>query len=351
MKNSELTPSERVLKTLYGEYTGKVPFTIYETKLPRSSVERELRNQGLCLVRRTTSYKVHYPNVKVRSHHYTDEKGKGLVKTQYSTPMGDLFTLTEPSGYTTWTHERLFKTPDDYKALLFLIRDTVYTPDYNNVFQMTKELGGDYVVRDSLPSEPLQSLMSHYMGMETYCYQWMDNRDDVLKLYDALVENARKVYSLVAEGPLLFANYGGNVTPQIVGLNNFIKYYVPHYQEAAEVLHKKGKRIGCHLDGNNTQIMTAVSETELDYIEAYDPGMGPSVMEARKEWPNKVLWLNWPSSGHLHSPEEVKRMTIQIMEEAEPLQGFIMGVTEDVPPDRLQINLKAIMEAIQSYQK
>ena len=47
-----VTPKERVQMTLCGEFADKVPFTIYESKLPQCSVERQLRNEGLCIVDR-----------------------------------------------------------------------------------------------------------------------------------------------------------------------------------------------------------------------------------------------------------------------------------------------------------
>ncbi len=33
------------------------------------------------------------------------------------------------------------------------------------------------------------------------CIEWMDNRDEIFKLYDIIVENRRKIYPLVAESP------------------------------------------------------------------------------------------------------------------------------------------------------
>jgi hypothetical protein len=174
----------------------------------------------------------------------------------------------------------------------------------------------------------------------------MDNRDEIMILYKALVELARKVYAVVADSPLEFANYGGNVVPQIIGVENFRKYYVPHYNEAAELLHQKGKLIGCHFDADNTSIMSDIAGTALDYIEAYDPGISPPVKEARKAWPGKVLWLNWPSAWHLNSYEEIYSGTVRLIEEAAPGNGLIIGITEDVPAERWQKNFITIMDAI-----
>ena len=137
--------------------------------------------------------------------------------------------------------------------------------------------------------------------MEDFCIEWMDRRDEVLKLYDQIVENRRRVYPIVAASPASHANYGGNVVPEVIGLENFRKYYVPHYNEAAEVLHKHGKLIGCHYDANCRLLAEAIGGTDLDYIEAFTPAPDTdmSLGEARQAWPDKVLWLNFPSSVHL----------------------------------------------------
>ena len=95
--------------------------------------------------------------------------------------------------------------------------------------------------------------------------------------------------------------------------------------------------------------MDLVAQTSLDYIEAYDPGMGPSVAEAREAWPDKVLWINWPSAWHLRSPEEIRTDTIQLLRQASPGDRFIIGITEDVPAERWRGNFAAIMDAIDAH--
>jgi hypothetical protein len=347
---AKLTPYQRVMAALRGERPDRIPFTVYDNMIVSSSVERVLRNRGLCIVKRIASYNTYRPNVTVNAHSFTDERGIQLVRTIYSTPYGDLSTLHQPAGFTDWYLEYAFKTPEDYKPLRFIIEDTIVEPNYDQAVRICKELGEDFVVRDGLGLEPMQSLISTpFMSMEDYCIEWMERRDEILILYEALVKLARKIYPIVAEGPLEFANYGGNVVPEVIGVDGFRKYYMPHYEEAAAILHEKGKFIGCHLDADNSLIMEEVAETGLDYIEAYDPGISPSVGEARKMWPGKVLWINWPSAWHLDSVSEVKRKTLAMLDEIAPADGFIIGITEDVPQDRWQENYIAIMDAIDEF--
>jgi hypothetical protein len=351
MSNAFATPYKRVMAALRGDCPDKVPFTVYENKISQSSYERELRNRGLCIVYRTTSYKISYPNVGIQEHRFTDKDGRYLIKTVYSTPFGELSEIREPAGFTSWQHEHIFKSSDDYRAILFMAEDAVVEPQYGPASRLAAEKGEDFVIRDQIPSEPLQSIILKYMGTETFCYEWMDNQDEIIKLYNALVETNRKVYKVVADGPLEFANYGGNVVPQLIGVENFKKFYIPNYNEAAEVLHKKGKLIGCHFDADNTLIMDAIGTSSLDYIEAFDPGMGPSVKEARKAWPDKVLWINWPSSSQLLTSDEIRELTVRIIDEAAPCKGFIIGITEDIPQEYCIRNYTAIMDGIDDYCK
>ena len=207
-------------------------------------------------------------------------------------------------------------------------------------------LGTDFVVRDQIPLEPLQALISgNIMDAADFCYEWMENRDELMKLYEALVELNRQVYPVVARGPLLFANYGGNVVPAIIGRDGFRDYYVPHYNEAAEILHRCGKRIGSHLDDNNTLIMDEIAGTDLDYIEGYDPGISPELSAAFPKL-KKVLWINWPSRWHMMTPEQAYDATISLIAQKRPEDGLLIAITENMPDAQIPRLYPAILDAI-----
>ncbi|MCP4644396.1 MAG: hypothetical protein GY851_28390 [bacterium] len=346
-----MTPRERIERVLHGECLKTVPFSIYEYKFPQCAAERALRNRGLCIVHRMGVYHTHRPNVKVSEAVYR-EGGKRLVRTTYETPVGTLSTVSEPADFTSWRHEHLFKTPDDYKALLFLIEDEVYEPAYDAFAKKEEEFGGDGIMRAGLELEPFQDLVSGgAFDTTTFAIEWMTNRDEMLKLYEANVANRRKIYPIVAESPTLCVNYGGNVTPEIIGLDVFNDYYVDHYNEAAEVLHKHGKLIGCHFDANCRLLADAIAGTDLDYIEAFTPAPDTdmSLGDAREAWPDKLLWLNYPSSVHLQSDAAVEQKTVDMLNEVDSTRGIIMGITEDIPDHRWRDSMTAIMDGLDRH--
>lgn len=346
-----LTPRARVERVLRGGHADRVPFTMYESKVPHCEAERVLRNRGMCIVSRTSVVRRHHPHVREKEIRSV-ENGKTVWRRFYETAAGTLTTLVEPAEFTTWTHEYMFKSPADYRAIGAYLADEQVEADYAPFAAAEKAFGGDAIFRAGLGLEPLQALISGgIIGTQQFCVEWMDNRDEILKLYDILVEKRRQVYPLVAASPALHANYGGNVTPEIIGLETFERYYVPHYNEAAEIMHRHGKLIGCHFDANCRLLSKAIAGTALDYIEAFTPSPDTdlTLAEARQAWPDKVLWLNFPSSVHLRPDAEVESTAYDLMEQAGRPDGVLMGITEDIPATRWQASCGAIMDGLDRH--
>ena len=346
-----MTPRTGVEQALHGGHGDRVPFTIYECMLPPCAAERELRDRGCCIVNRLPVFRTHRPNVKMTQRVFWKAERK-FTWTHYETPRGPLSTLVEDGGFTSWRHELLLKRPEDYAAIRSLLRDEVYEADYAEFARAQAADGGDTIFRANFGLEPLQELISGgVMGMQTFCEEWMERRDEVLSLYEILVENRRKIYPLVAQSPASHANYGGNVTPEIIGRENFESYFVPHYQEAAEIMHRHGKLIGCHFDANTRLLATAIAGTALDYIEAFTPAPDTdmTLAEARAAWPDKVLWINFPSSVHVRTDAAVEQVTLDLLEQVGRMDGFLIGITEDMPPERWQDSCRAIMNGIERH--
>ena len=350
-----MSARERVEAVLMGKRADRVPFTVYECMIPQCEVERRLRNEGLCIVQRLSVFGTEMPDVIETVHQYRDH-GVAKVRHDYRTPVGDLYSvdipveMDAPSRSTMWHEERLFKQPEDYRALEFMIRNRVHRPDYGPCLKAQSLAGNDVIVRAGIGYEPLQEIIISLMGLETFSLEWATNRDELLLLYRALQEDRRKIYPIVAASPARHANYGGNVVAEVVGPQRFEQYLLPDYQECAEVMHKHGKLVGTHLDANNRAIASGVAALDLDYIEAFTPAPDSdmSVAEALAAWPDKVLWINFPSSVHLQPYEAIKEATLEILRQALTGERLIVGITEDVPNDHWQKSYTAISEVLQS---
>lgn len=344
------SPRERVEAVLQGGPVDHVPFTVYECMIPQCAVERQLRNEGLCIVNRHyPGYETITPNCRTDTYTYTDEStGKSRVRSVTRTPVGDLESVSEPAGFTSWRHELPFKGPEDYDKLIFLAEDTVFRPAYESVVQAREWLGGDVHLRGGMPGySPLQAIIYSYMGVEVFAEEWAQRRDEVLRLYRALHERNRRCYQVVAESPHEVIQYGGNVSPEIVGRERFAQYILPHYEELAAELHRRGKKLLVHLDANCGLLADLIGASGIDIIEAFTPAPDTdlTMAEARAAWPDKVLWINFPSSRHLASDEEVWQTTRELVA-AGSGGPLLIGITEDVPAHRWQRSFLAISRAV-----
>jgi hypothetical protein len=346
----KMTPKARVEMALRGEIPDKIPFTVYENKIPQCQAERELRNRGLCIVDRKggQAYQVQTPNVKTREIHYT-ENGVSYTKTEISTPAGELSTLISRSENGYVEEKRLFSSPEDYRIIKAYLKDMVYIPTYERALKREAYWGGDAILRAGMGATPLHRIMYGIMDLMTFCMEWEDNRDEIMQLYDILADNNRKCAQILAKSPVHLIDYGGNETPEVIGLERFEKYVIPCHNEVADLMHENGKIIGTHLDGNTQLFKNAIAQCRLDYIEALTPppDCDMSVKEARQIWKGKKLWINFPSSVHLSSNEIIEEMTMKLINEAYPGDGFIIGITEDVPEFRWRESFNSIMNGIE----
>jgi len=286
----------------------------------------------LCIVRCENVYTTHTPNVREYDHGYY-ENGCNKRRSYLETPVGTLSKLFVSTEATASIVEKMFKSPDDYKALAFFIGDHVYRENYSAFIETENELGGDAFCRTGIGYDPLQEILWNLMGVETFCVEWMERRDEVLKIYQLLTENRRKVYRLFAESPALAINYGGNISPEIVGLERFREYMAPHFYEAAEEIHKHGKLIGIHLDGNNKLLAPEIAKIPFDYIDSFTspPNGDMSVWEAFEAWKDKVIWINFPPSLHTANEATIEHVTRDILRQAIPGDRLIFEISESIP--------------------
>jgi len=347
-----MTPRKRVETILRGDLPDKVPLTMYECMIPQCAAERRLRNDGLCIVYRTSVFRTHTPDVKRRSEHF-DIDGVPYVRAIIETPVGSLSEVSRPAGFTSWRVEKLFKRPEDYRVLKFLVQNQHFEEDYASYLEKEEELGEDFILRAAIGLTPLHQIMIGWMGVEAFAVEWAERRDEVLALYDAMVKKQREIYPIVARSPASHANYGGNEVPEVMGLERFARYCVPLYDEAAGELHRHGVLLGAHLDGNNRAWGSAVADSGLDYVEAFTPppDCDLSVREALDLWPGKFLWINFPSSVHLAPIPGIEETTRALIRQAAPGDRFIIGITEDIPRDRWQKNMLAISRTIEESGK
>lgn len=337
---------ENIKRSLAGQEPERIPMTVYSNFLTHIEDVDSLLQRGMGVVERGRSWKIEYVGVETFEENYV-ENGKQIRKIQIITPEGELSAKKIITPGTVWNQEYFFKSEEDYPALNYLLDHKTFVPAIEDSEEKIRQLSRNWIFRDQLPLEPLQEFISgDIMDMETYSYEWMDNRENMIELAQKNAKSHRAAYEIVKNGPAGIVNYGGNVVPQVIGRENFQQYYVKYYDEAAKVLHESGKLLGTHLDGDNLPVMQDIRDSHLDYIEAYDPSVSPDMRTAAEYFGNKILWINWPSGEHFRNRKEAAEITEKIVKDWGTEKRLLVGVTEDMPDGKWDELLHGILDGL-----
>jgi hypothetical protein len=364
-----LTPRERVEVAITGELADQVPFAVYSNKFFISQTERKLRNEGMCIVEQfgVPLFSIETHNINEKTIFYGGLSGTMLessiksdailtIERIISTPVGTIREMFHklpdypriPGELLPWHVEYLFKSPDDYAPIEYMISNRSYTPNYLAFQRGQEEIGGDVFPIPWIGYSPLQEIIINIMGLERFAIEWHQRRDLLLRLYETLILDRRKRYQIAANSSAKAIHYCGNVSPEVVGLERFQRYILPHYNEFAEILHAHGKKLAIHFDANTRLLATSIANSKIDIIEAFTPypNGDMTMVEARSVWRNKVLWINFPPAILLDPPEAIADTTREILHRVAPGDRFVLGITETVPPNKWQASFSAISDVI-----
>lgn len=368
---------QRVIAALKGQEVDKIPWTMYKSYPPWGSKELEFRNKGLSMVYQ------HFPICSVdmedvevteqNTYEIKSNDGKYRVNRNYNTPVGEVTVQhTLPSGslpgpgdliqlfgsgidqeLLSWVTSFPFKEKKDYQTLEFIYKNTKFNLN-NKEFLKTERLIGDEGVTFALMGKsPFQMILYELMGAERCYMEHMTNPEEFDSLYQVLYQMLREKYILASESDALIFWAPENITSILTPPNYFEKYYVPFYNEMADILHEKGKLFVVHMDGMLLPLFDLIKKTKIDVIEAFTPvPMGDTrVDDALKAW-DKVIWINFPGSLLASADADtIEEYTIDMIKSTAPGKRFLIGCTETYPPERWEMSFGAIERAIEKAGK
>ncbi len=329
-----MTPRERIIGALRGEMVDQVPLCLYPGLFPRGEAERKLRNEGVGIFHRVGVIGTHSPNVTTATATYAQE-GRTYTRNTLRTPVGEVYeTVRHGGGYgSSLRCEFFIKEPKDYKVMQFVVKDAKYSPAYDSFREAERLLGEDGAVIGSMSYTPMMQMLILWMGPDQFAVDYYEHPDEFFSLYEALCRRHEDQYEIAANSPAEFMIYGDNVTAEMIGLERFKKYVVPCYDKLGEAMRAKGKRAGSHLDGDLGLLKEGIRDSKLDFVEAYNPPPDGdlSIKDARACWGKKAIAINFTSSIHLASPQDIEAHTRELLRDSSPGAGFIIGVTENIP--------------------
>ncbi|MFQ3548190.1 MAG: uroporphyrinogen decarboxylase family protein [Armatimonadota bacterium] len=292
--------------------------------------------------------------------HYTDDVKMtditegNITITRWETPVGSVEKHIRRSELARHTEKFPIETPEDMKVVEFILRNQVWTFDYERFEKSEKELGDRAAPMLFIPRINLQRLFIDLMGFENTLYALHDDESSIRHICDVIDETDQDLIDVLCESPIPIINFGDNVDQNFLSKNVFETYLLPTYKQRAAKFHKAGKYVHAHWDGSVSWIASYAKQTDMDGIEALTPvPQGDITLDAIKDALGDELILldGIPMTCFLpHEPiEELERYTREIIERFSP--KLILGISDEPSPVCDIERVKFVMDIVNEYEK
>ena len=122
-----------------------------------------------------------------------------------------------------------------------------------------------------MPRMNVQCLYIEKMGVENAVFAMFDRPDEVEAFFAALNESHDRLIDVICDSPIEIVNFGENIHAGTLSPALFERYHLPECRRRCDRLHRAGKFVHAHWDGDTRPLLPYARETGLDGIEAITP--------------------------------------------------------------------------------
>jgi hypothetical protein len=162
-------------------------------------------------------------------------------------------------------------TEDELRVAMWIEENTDWQWDQAQFEQSQEQVGDLGAPTAYLPRMNVQDLYINQMGVQNAIYALYDWPGAVKSYFRALEESHDRLIEVVNRSPIDIINLGENVHAGTLSPELFVKYHLPACQRRCEKLHRSGKFVSSHWDGDCKPLLRYAKETGLDGIEAITP--------------------------------------------------------------------------------
>ncbi|NLD73946.1 MAG: hypothetical protein GX649_14690 [Chloroflexi bacterium] len=354
---AEMTMRDRILAVVRGEEMDRVPFVMYEGIMPRRTA-RAILGAGpdggsrIGVMRWSRVHRVDTPHCRIDAEDYMvgDTHWRRNI---LHTPAGDLVEerAFEPTYSSSSIRKHYVEEAADYPALWAYLEDGVIREDYAQFHKDAADLGEDGTPLVAIERTPYQQLWVQWVGLGTLGYHIADYPDLVMRTVEILDRRAREIMEIAARSPAEFIDFPDNITAPAIGPRRFAEYCVPYYNALADMLAERGGVVFVHTDGDLRPLWGLLAASKVGGLDSLAPAPDndTSVADAARLFPEKRLFVNFPSSQHLLPAEGVRAVADEILAAAGHTGRLQIQLSENVPPTTWRTSLPAIAEAVEAF--
>jgi hypothetical protein len=260
--------------------------------------------------------------------------------------------MTEGEHRSPFLAEHFIKNLETLEIVKYVVEATRYEPDYDPTIKDIEEVSDDGIVLNAAFCVPFIQFAKTDAGYVNGFYLWMDHRDKVDSLINAYFKSFLQGYGILSDGPADVIATGDNMDGTMISPEIFKEYAIPFYQEAKKSTYSKGKIFEGHWCGRTQNLLHLVPGCGLDVVEAIvTKPMADITLPDALDTLNGEVVMQGGVPAVLVCEQGGTRDDFEryIQETVIPLKGrkgFILGMSDNVPPNADFSRIEMIAELI-----
>jgi len=287
-----------------------------------------------------------------------DKAGATIIS--YATPAGKLSlryevaeSMIRLSAVEPYLTEHLIKNDEDFRTVEYIIEHTEIVPRFDKIDRDEKELGDIGFVVPCLHRIPFQQALLEYLGEMPLFAAIYDNPRRLDRLIHILDQQLIEIIHQMADLRAIYVEFGDNLDGTMTNPRLFEKYSLSSYQRYSELLHRQGKKVGSHTDGNLKPLLKLLADSGLDVCESFSPAplTECTLEQALDAWKNgPLIWGGIPSPILEERTDENEfKDYVQYVLESVGNQPIILGVGDMVLDNNMIDRVEYIANQVEKY--
>ncbi len=188
------------------------------------------------------------------------------------TPAGSLTRVDLMAADGSFTpHEFFVKQLSDLDILRRGLEHQRCLPRYDRVLAVLAELDGQGVGDITVMRSPFGKLIQEYMGFEAVVYALFDAPAAILEFMEFQEALDLEQVRLAARSPARVVIISDHADENLIAPPYYRDYCLPFYRKACAILHRAGKIVSTHLDGNFKGHFPYLADTGFDLLDGCTP--------------------------------------------------------------------------------
>ncbi len=282
---------------------------------------------------------------------------------EYHTPVGSIRTASQytdemiaAGASDPYLTGHAIRSLADFEVVGHIFSHLKVEPQFGGYEAMRERVGerGIVIAYASSYACPIQHILAELMPMDQFFYALHDYPATVERLAEQMEPYYQAIRTIAADSPaevvLLGSNYDDSITPPPF----FRKYLLTPLREYAEVLHRRGKYLMNHTDGENRLLLSLYREAGFDIADSLCPYPMTRcrLEEIREAFADRItIWGGIPSillCPDKATDDEFRQFIDDLLTRYGHQSHFVLGVSDMVTADADWDRVRYIADRVSS---